>query len=86
MLAPFLADAAGEDDRIDAAEGDDHPAEMPADFFDEHIQSKLRVLVAAGRCRFQIANVTALAAQPQQSAVTGQMRQALHPATFRFAR
>ncbi len=86
MSTSFFADAAGEDDRIDTAQRDDHAAEVPANLFDKHIERQLRIRrrpLAAAASKSRMSPL--LTAQPQQSAVAGQVRQALRPASCRFA-
>ena len=63
-----FANAAGEHDRIGTAEFDQVRAQVMPHRADEHVERQFRALVSAGSRLFQIADVAARAAQPEQTA------------------
>ena len=80
-----LADAAGEHDRVGAAQLDQHRAQAVANVGREHVERQPGPRVALGGGFFQIAHVAADAAQAQQPAPLGQVVQHLRPASGRCA-
>ena len=67
--APVLADAAGEDDHVGAAQLDQVGAEVVPHVGGEHVQGQLRPGVARRGRLVDVAHVAADAAEPQQPAL-----------------
>ena len=72
-----LADAAGEDDRLGAAELDEVGPQIVPHIGGEDLQREFRPGVAGRGRRFQVAHVAADAAEAQQAALVVQYRQHL---------